>query len=217
MNNTSLNKNTVRLVVSGVLIGMAVALSFVKVFELPYGGSITLFSMVPICILGIIYGPVWGLLCGLVDGILQAVLGAATTGAFAGLTGSSVVAMAALDYLFAFAVIGLAGLLRKPLKNHIILAGGIGAFIACVLRLLCHFLSGWILWGSYAEWFFTDVMNNSFGSNILNSFSGQGLAAIYSIVYNGSYMIPETIITVVGVVIVLAVAPVRRMAQENNK
>ena len=62
-------KKTQRLAVSGVLVALAVVLSFVKVFELPFGGSITAFSMVPIMLAGYMCGVPWGMLCGLVDGM----------------------------------------------------------------------------------------------------------------------------------------------------
>lgn len=213
MNKT--NERTLRLVTSGVLIALATVLSMVKVFALPYGGSITLFSMVPIMVLGYMYGCKWGLLCGAVSGILQAILGAATTQAFMGIDGFSIVLMALLDYIVAFAVLGLAGMFKNKIKNDM-LSFAIGGVVAGLLRLVAHFLSGWILWGSYAEWFFTDVMKNDFGSSILNNFSGQLLAVIYSIVYNSCYMIPEIIVTVIGIVAIMAIKPLRKQITEKK-
>ena len=61
-----MNQKTLRLVTSGVLIALGTVLSMIKVFDLPYGGSITLFSMVPLMVLGYMYGIRWGLLCGFV-------------------------------------------------------------------------------------------------------------------------------------------------------
>ena len=65
-----------KVVVSGVFIALATVLSLVVIFKLPYGGSITLLSMLPVMILGYMYGIKWGILCGLVYGIVQAMLGA---------------------------------------------------------------------------------------------------------------------------------------------
>lgn len=113
-----MNQKTLRLVTSGVLIALGTVLSMIKVFDLPYGGSITLFSMVPLMVLGYMYGIRWGLLCGFVFGVLQGVLGATTSQAFAGVTGFNVVLMAFLDFIAAFMVLGLAGMFRKAIKNQ---------------------------------------------------------------------------------------------------
>lgn len=199
-----------KVVVSGVFIALATVLSLVVIFKLPYGGSITLLSMLPVMILGYMYGIKWGILCGLVYGIVQAMLGASMSSAFAGLTGFNVVLMAILDYLVAFAVLGTAGMFKGKIKNDTV-AFSLGAAAAGLLRLLSHFTSGFILWGSYAEWFFgAENMNNEFGNYILSNFSGTSLAMLYSIIYNGSYMIPEIIITVIGIVVIMNVKPLRK-------
>ena len=80
-----MNKNTKKIVTCGVLIALATVLSFIKVYELPYGGSITLFSMVPIVVLGYKYGVKWGVFSGVIYSVLQAILGATQSNAFAGL------------------------------------------------------------------------------------------------------------------------------------
>lgn len=199
-----------KVVVSGVLIALATVLSLVVIFKLPYGGSITLLSMLPVMILGYMYGIKWGILCGLVYGIVQAMLGASMSSAFAGLTGFNVVLMAILDYLVAFAVLGTAGMFKGKIKNDTV-AFSLGAAAAGLLRLLAHFTSGFILWGPYAEWFFgAENMNNEFGNYILSNFSGTSLAMLYSAIYNGSYMIPEIIITVIGIVVIMNVKPLRK-------
>lgn len=211
----NVSKKTLRLVTSGVLIGLGTVLSVIKVFALPFGGSVTLFSMVPLLVLAYMYGVRWGLLCGTVYGVLQMVLGATMSQAFAGLEGWTVPVMALLDYIVAYVVIGLAGMFKGKIKNHTV-AFSLGAVVAILLRLLCHFLSGWILWGSYASSYFEE-MNNSFGAFMLDSFHGQVLAALYSLVYNGSYMLPELVISVVAIVALMAVKPLRQRIIEGNK
>lgn len=205
---------TLRLVTSGVLLGLATVLSMIKVFELPFGGSITLFSMVPIIVLSYMYSVKWGLLCGTVYGVLQMVLGATTTQAFAGVNGFSVPVMAMLDYIVAFMVLGLSGVFKNKMKNQT-LAVVLGSIFAVFLRFLCHFFSGWILWGGYAQSFF-EGLSSSFGNFMLSSFSGQLLAALYSLIYNGSYMLFELIISVLGVVAIMAVKPLRDRIISNN-
>ena len=130
-----MNKKTLRLVTSGVLIALGTVLSMIKVFDLPYGGSITLFSMVPVMVLGYMYGVRWGLLCGSVFGVLQAALGATTSQAFAGLTGFNIVLMAFLDYIAAFAVLGLAGMFKRVIKRPT-LSFALGAVVTGLLRYL---------------------------------------------------------------------------------
>lgn len=213
-----MNSKTKRLTTTGVFIALGTILSMIKVFDLPYGGSITLFGMVPIIIIGYKYGVKWGLFSGFIYSILQGVLGATTSQAFAGMYDPeaaaksvfNIVLMAFIDYIVAFTVLGMSGMFKKKIKNDTV-AIGLGTAVVVLLRLVAHFLSGWILWGSYAEWFFTDVMNNSFGQSILANFSGQGLAVIYSLVYNSCYMLPELGVTLVGVLALMAVKPLRKL------
>lgn len=205
----NVNPKTLRLVTSSVCLALATVMSMIKVFELPFGGSVTLFSMVPILVLSYMYGVRWGLLCGGVYGVLQMVLGATTTQAFAGLTGWNVPVMALLDYIVAFVVLGFAGVFKNKIKNHT-LALSFGCAFAIILRLVCHFLSGWILWGSYASSYF-EGMSNAFSSMVLTNFHGQALSAMYSLVYNASYMLPELVISLVAVVVLMSVKPLRKI------
>ena len=76
--------------------------------------------------------------------------------------------------------------------------------MACTMRFLLHTISGVIFFGTWAEWFFADSTGLSqitvlkgFCTWVMNNFSGNGLSIVYSLIYNGSYMIPETIITVI--------------------
>ena len=205
-------KKTQRLAVSGVLIALAVVLSMIKVFELPFGGSITLFSMTPIMLAGFLYGVPWGMLCGLVDGVLQGLLGAATTQAFAGMKLGETIGVICLDYLLAFSVLGCAGLLRKAMRDKPVAAFTLGTLIAGFLRYAVHTTSGAVLYGSYAEWFFTQEGFYSWGATILEKFSGAQLAIVYSLIYNGFYMLPEIAIAVVAAVALMSVKPLRKLA-----
>lgn len=209
-------KKTQRLAVSGVLIALAVVLSMIKIFEWPFGGSVTLFSMTPVMLAGFLYGVPWGLLCGLVDGILQAALGAATTQAFAGLAFWQTVCMAFLDYLLAFSVLGCAGLLRKAMRDKPRLGFALGTVIAGLLRYAVHTFSGALLWGSYAEWFFSQEGFYSWGADILNRFSGTQLVVVYSLIYNGFYMLPEIMLSVVAALALMSVKPLREAALQER-
>jgi len=94
------------------------------------------------------------------------------------------IAVAMLDYLVAFTVLGFGGMFRNKIKNQA-LGIGLGAGIVSFARLVCHFLSGVTVWADYAD--------------------GWQNVWIYSLAYNGSYMGIETAITVLGVVLLSAV------------
>ncbi len=169
------NKNTLRLAETAIMLGLATVLSLIKFTDLPFGGSVTLFSMLPVILICYRYGFKWGLLSGVTYGILQLVTGLQ---ALRGVSVATFIGAIVLDYLLAFGMCALAGLFR-PVKSQK-LGLPLGALAACAGRLLCHFLSGVLLWGEYA--------------NIQPVW-------LYSLGYNASYMIPEAILSVVGVLL----------------
>ena len=101
-----------------------------------------------------------------------------------------------LDYIVAYGVLCLGGLFRKNNKPSVALC--LGSIVAVGARYIVHIISGAIIFGSWAEWFFTDAMGGEFGAQVLSQYSGAGLSIFYSIIYNGLYMIPEIIITAIG-------------------
>ena len=98
------------------------------------------------------------------------------------------------DYLLAFAAIGLAGLAPRFCKSQVS-SIVVGSLIGLFGRYVCHTISGFLFFGEWAEWFFTDQV--SWGGWFLDTFHGKALSLVYSIVYNGLYMIPEMILTAV--------------------
>lgn len=85
-----------------------------------------------------------------------------------------------------------------------------GSVAALMLRYIIHIISGTIFFGAWAEWFFTQEGFYKIGQTILDTFSGNSLALVYSIFYNGLYMIPEIIITAVAAGVVGAVPVIGR-------
>lgn len=158
-----------------LLIAAATVLSFIK-FPGPWvnGGSITLCSMVPICIIGYRHGAKWGLISGFIYGILQMMF---ETSALKGITFATFIAAVFLDYIFAFSVLGLSGIFRRTIKNQTV-SFVAGSSFAVFLRFICHFISGFLVW---------DSMINATG------ISWAGI--VFSLQYNLSYMLPELIIT----------------------
>ena len=202
-----MDKKVFRIALSGVLVAMAFVLSYIKLPGLPYGGSVTLFSMVPIVFIGCTFGPVWGLFMSLVYSLLQ-LLQSAGGSSFAGQGAGGVILIILFDFVLAFGVLGLGGMFvtKKNISKKYApaLAAG-GAAIVTLIRYICHIISGFVLYGQYAEWFFEDEWVNSMSQWILANVKGNKLALVYSAVYNGLYMIPEIILTTVGTFITMTV------------
>ena len=78
----------------------------------------------------------------------------------------------------------------------------LGAFTVLSLRYISHILSGYILYGAWAEWFFTQEGFPAWGANLVESLNPNALGWVYSIVYNGMYMIPEIVLTSVAAVLI---------------
>ena len=194
------SSKTERLTVSAVFIALGTILSLIQPFSLPQGGGITLFSMLPVIILAYRYGVAWGAVSSLCYAVLQMLVGFKTVSGF--FVGDSKMALPAalascfLDYIVAYGVLCLGGLFRKGNNGCVSLC--FGSIVAVGTRYLVHILSGAILFGTWAEWFFTDVMGGEFGAEVLSSYNGFGLSLFYSVIYNGLYMIPEIILTAIG-------------------
>ncbi len=209
-----MNQKTQKLALSGIMIALATILSFISIYKLPYGGSITLLSMLPILLVGYIYGSGWGLLTGAVYGVVQALLGATMSSAFAGLDVISVILVFMLDYIVAFGVLGFAGIFKKKIKSTPV-SFGLGIFVSTFLRYITHFISGYIVYGSYAEWFFSETEFPA-GQAILDAYSGKLLAAIYSLIYNATYMIPEIILSIIAGVIIINIPMIKKICQKGS-
>ena len=125
---------THQLVFCAVAIALAFITSFIKIFEMPWGGSVTLCSMLFIVLIGNWYGVGTGILVGLAYGILQFLQGPYVLSFF----------QVGCDYIFAFAALGLAGLFAK--KEHGLLKGYILAVFA---RGVFHTIGGYLYWMSY--------------------------------------------------------------------
>ncbi len=196
-----MKNNTKRLVQTAILIAIATVLSVITVFRLPFGGSITPLSMLPVILISFIYGVKWGLFSALVYGILQMVVGMDVVAALF-MPGESqmvvwkAVSVCLLDYLLAYTMLGLGGAFKGKLKNRYIEIA-LGSALSIVLCYAAHILSGYVFYGAWAEWFFTQENFYSFGSVVMQKFSGNALALLYSVVYNGLYMVPELVMTIV--------------------
>ena len=205
---------TRRLTESAMLIALAVVLEIVGksvIPPMPFGGQLTIVSMLPIVLISYRHGIKWGLVSGFGYSLVQMALGAGTvTAAFQpGYFGDSAMLgnallMCLLDYAAAYTLLGLGGIFRGKLKNH----GGAlfwGSVTALSARYLCHILSGYILFSGWAEWFFTQEGFPAWGGSLVAALTPEMLGFVYSVVYNGMYMVPEIILTAVAAVLVARV------------
>ena len=169
--------NIKRLVLTAVMIALAVVLSMVKIFKMPLGGSVTLLSMLPIALISVEYGISWGLTASFAYSLVQMGLDMAEVFSW-GLSPMAIVGTIALDYILAYSAIGISGVFRK--KGVVGIC--IGIALALTLRFIFHVISGTIIFDIWMpeEW------NNPF---------------IYSVCYNGLYMLPELVFTMIGTVI----------------
>lgn len=159
-------RKTRKLTEMAMMIAFAVICSFIKVWEMPQGGSVAL-TMVPLLVASFRLGPFCGMVTGGVYGVISLLI-------------SGVVyhpASVLLDYVLAFALVGISGFFGKDLKGIIFgTVTGVGG------RFLSSLVSGAVIFGQYAP-------------------SGQN-PWVYSLIYQATYMIPELAICV-GVLIFL--------------
>lgn len=164
-------ERTKKMAECALMVAFATALSIVPLAQLPYGGSITIASMLPIVLISYRRGVLWGTGAGLLFGVIQQLLGLSNLSYFT--TWQSIVAIVLLDYLLAFGAAGLGGAFRR-LKIGQREALLLGAVLVSVLRYLCHVVSGATVWA---------------GLSIPTE-----AALAYSLAYNATYMIPEGVV-----------------------
>ena len=202
---------TKRITESAMLIALAVVLEIVGrsiIPPMPFGGQLTLCSMLPIVLISYRHGVRWGITAGFGYGLIQMALGADTvTAAFQpGYFGDGTMIVNALimclfDYILAYTLLGLGGLFRNRVR-HSGIALMLGSLVALSCRYLAHILSGYVLFARWAEWFFTQEGFPAWGAGLVSTLSPELLGLSYSVVYNGMFMVPEILLTAVAAVLV---------------
>lgn len=168
--------NSLRALTEGaVMVALATALSYLKLFELPNGGSVCI-GMLPIFVFCVRWGLFNGLIASFSYGLLQLIF----DGAYAWGPWSML-----LDYILAFGALGVAGLFARR-KDGIF----VGTVVGCLARFVFHFISGVTIYRIYEP---TEVLGMSFSD-----------AYLYSAVYNGSYILIDMVLclVIVGVLYV---------------
>ena len=175
------NNSTKKLVYSAMGIALALVTSYLKIWKMPMGGSVTLLSMLFICLIGYWFGAKYGFFTGAAFGLLQFVIEPFM------LSFPQVI----LDYPLAFGALGLSGLVR----NHK-LGLPLGYLIGVFGRFICSTLSGVIFFASYAP----ENMN----------------PWVYSMVYQGSYLGTEAVITLLIISIPPVAKTLKRVKMQSN-
>ena len=216
-----MQSKTKRLTESAMLIAIAVVLELagkMVIPPMPFGGQLTLCSMLPIVLISWRHGVKWGLTAGFGYALVQMALGAGTvTAAFQpgyfgdGTMVGNALLMCLFDYVLAYTLLGLGGCFRRSIQNR-----GVslmcGSLVALGGRYLAHICSGYILFSGWAEWFFTQEGFPAWGAGLVQSLSPAALGWLYSIVYNGMYMIPEMILTAAAALLIARIPQVTQTA-----
>ena len=172
---------------------LSIVLSFIKIYNAPLGGSVTLFSAAPIILISFIHGPLYGLATGFIHSVVSLLLDLSLASYIPDPVG--IILFILFDYIVPFTCYGLAGIFRNikfsnnikfnEFNKYINLI--IGTLFVCIIRFMCHFFTGIVVWNSITkagEW---------------NELVFQLSPAAYSAVYNAAYLVPDTILLLVAV------------------
>lgn len=179
------NKRILFITEAAIMLALATVLSFVKIYQAPLGGAVTLCSMLPVMYISFRYGVLRGLACGFVYSVIQLIQGLGNLTYVPTAVGT--VGCIMLDYILPYTLIGLAGLFynKDGGRRRRIVGAVAGVTLACVLRFACHFLGGAVLWYEITkegEW---------------NEYVKTVGMWMYSFVYNITYLGPDAAIDIV--------------------
>ncbi|MBQ7364405.1 MAG: energy-coupled thiamine transporter ThiT [Clostridia bacterium] len=172
-----------------MLVALATVLSFVKLYEAPLGGAVTLFSMVPILMCGFVYGVKAGFATAFVYSVIQLILGIGTIAYVPDPMG--VVICVLLDYLVAFTLLGVAGFFKR-LKINLYVKVTLGSLVALILRFLSHFIGG--------AWIWYEITRDGAWNDYVFKYGKWA----YSLIYNAWYMLPEILLCLIAVPVTVA-------------
>ncbi len=177
-----LNKTQI-LAESAIMVALSIAVFTVSdmlPWPYAYGGGFSLFGQVPIILVSYRHGIKNGLAASSVLAMFEMIMGYKNFTYVAGLAAYLIVAFA--DYIIAFGCLGLGGMFRGRFGGKQTTELALGGAVVCIIRFICHFISGVTIWRGYTP---------------------EGMAvALYSFFYNGSYMAIELVLTVIGLLAV---------------
>lgn len=178
-----------------VLLALSTVLSFVTVYRAPMGGNVTLLSMLPLLVAGVRCGFRRGVGTAFVYSLIQLCQALACGNVFTYCyTPSAVVICVLFDYVLPFSALGLTSLSRDRNGNarritFLLLSAALVTF-----RFACHFITGVVIWSQWTP---------------------EGMSKyLYSLVYNGAYMLPELILTLAGAAVITETAQFKRIMKK---
>ena len=176
---------------AGICVSLSFALSYIKLWDLPQGGSVTLVSFLPIMLFAYLYGAKKGLFVGFVYGLLQS------------LQDPYIIhpAQFLLDYPVAFAMAGFAGVLKNVNMKSPQLKFALSALIGGAMRYVAHVLSGAFAFGAYAL--------DAGASNVFT----------YSLAYNSFVFVDIALVIIAGALLLSSkafVAETKKFAAQNT-
>lgn len=194
-------ENLRRLTLCSVMLALSVVLSFIRVWEMPMGGSITLLGMLPVCLVSMKYGVRGALPTAFLFSVIQFAQGFSSGNVFVYCaTPFTWVICMLFDYIVPFTVLGFSGAFRNKLISVRVfnrelkyLGFILGIVLTVLIRFVCHYITGVVIWGQWAE----------------------GMSPyLYSLLYNGQYMLPECIFTCIGAGILMRVPQLNKLLCE---
>lgn len=182
---------------AAVCVALSFALSYVRIFKMPMGGSITFASMLPVMLFAFMFGTRKGVVVGVIYGVLQAVQDPYIIHP----------AQFALDYIVAFGAVGLAGIVRDLglFKDNIRARFALGAAIAVAVRFVSHYLAGVFAFGEYGKVFAGEY-----------NISALANPYFYSFVYQCLYLIPELAIVLAVGMLAMSSSSFRRQVLSHS-
>ena len=190
--------NLVVLTECSIMVALAFALSYARVYEMPLGGSVTLASMLPIMLVSLKHGSNVGLGAGFAYSLTQLFQALLAGNVFPYCeTGTTLALCVLFDYIIPFTLLGLANVFNgtKLFKNNEI-SFYAGTAIVVFIRFICHFITGVAIWGQWAP-------------------NGMG-KYLYSFLYNGSFLGADFVICIIVAILILRNREVRHLVGIGN-
>ena len=187
------SKKILALTQSAIFIALATVLSFLPIYEMPMGGSVTLASMLPILFIGLKFGYKWGFASSGIYAVIQLSQALIKGNVFIYCTTFGTVLICALfDYIVPFAILGASAFAKPKGEGKLsIVKASVTFGVTIFIRFVCHYITGVAIWGQWAP-------------------EGVG-KYLYSLLYNGQYMLPELAITLVIGVLLMSSTEIEKL------
>ncbi|MDR1298877.1 MAG: energy-coupled thiamine transporter ThiT [Oscillospiraceae bacterium] len=177
------------LVECALMTALSAALSMIPGFSMPYGGTVSWFSTLPVILASLRHGARWGVPAALAYSLTQLLLGMSNVVAVPAKTAGAMALCAVLDYVAAYTAIGFTGAAARAIKTGGAAAVAGGIAVTGAARFLCSVMSGVLIWGEYTP---------------------EGMEVLpYSLLYNAAWCLPDVIIVMIGA---LLLSRVRQLA-----